>query len=822
MLWGDEASKLEDQPEHQAALQALASGLPEVAAVKWERLLHDASLTHEQADAIAMRMVEALVRARLPEKAIVALTLFQLPDEDFWLAQCRLLQGRLREAEILLRSYIKPGARYQEYAQMALGQVIGGQGRESTSRKEFRDLQSSSNPALSREARLLWNESEIVAGRSENVLKRLTTEERVDLRVSFLSACAYLENGDGKTAERILRKILEAKTPMPPRLRDACVLRLAEAYRLQVGRARKAEKLINKLLDQDEPIEFYETAFADLRELDDGDADLVTHLLSWAFQPKPAERQALALFHAAAVLRDRGHFTEAAGLVETFRTLFPDHPREGDALRMAMECYGAMQADDRVLELAKEWRNKFEAGSGGAVDYLTGMIRFSRKDFAQAMGLFEKAAQLSAELIPARRALYNMAVAAYFAGDKRAYEGCLVELQKKPDTENTDAPARKSSNTDDLAATLELEHARQLASKRDAGAEAALQTFIQSHGDHPLLVQAEVALAEFYLLNDTPLTKSAQTAVDACRAIKEVSQEWQERVDYTALWVKQAEADHPGVAKLGLAFLERWTKSARRDQVRMTVAQALYRSEEFAQAMAQFELLVEENAESPFAEAALFFAGKSSMAQINAEGLDHAIELWGEVAQRGGPLAREAQRQQALAKRREGKESDALAVIETLLTAKTPPTGEERLSLLVEKSELLMLIAKQEPKGLEDALGILRQIMQDAKAPRAWRSRAGVLLEQCLERMGKVSEALEVCHDVVESSLSGNSIATTPTDFLWLYRAGFSALRILEEHKQWEAAAKLADRLAKTNGDQAEEAKKHATRILTEHFIWDK
>ena len=816
------AVALVDRPEHQAALQALANGLPEVAAVKWERLLAVPELSHDDAGKVAMRMVDAYVRARVPEKAIVALTLFDLPDEDFWLAQCYLIQGRYREAERLLKSYLKADGKYASEAKLALGLAIGGQGRESTSRKEFKELQTDSNAAVAREARLLWNESEIVVGRSDSVLKRLAAEDRSDLQVTFLSACAYLEKGDGKAAEKILRRLLEDKQPMPPRLRDACILRLVTAYQLQPGRARTAERLLNQILDQDQPIEFYETAFSMLREMDDGDAEVLSKLLGWASQPKPAQRRALALFHAASIMRDSGQFSEAVGLIETFRSLFPRHPREADALRLAMECYGAMHADDRVLELATEWRNKYDAGSEGSVDYLTGMIRFSRKEYSEAMELFGKAAQAATDFAPGHRALYNMAVAAFFAGDSRAYESCLVELKKKPEIEALDGPARKPDENEDLAAKLQLERCLQLASKRDSSAESALQDFIKEHQGHPALVQAQVALAEFYLLNDMPLTKAAQSALDACSGIKDIAPEWQERIDYTAMWVREANGDHVGAARSGLSFLGRWPKSPRRDQVRMTVAQALYRGEEYAQAMAQFELLVEENTESPYAESALFFAGKSAMAQINAEGLDHAIELWSEVAQRNGPLANEARRQQALAKRREGKEGDALAVIESLLTAKNPPTGEERLSLLIEKGELLMLLAGQEPKGIDDAAAIFRQIQMDGKAPRAWRSRAGVLLSQCFERSGKVSEALEVCSDVVESSLAGNSIALTPTDYLWLYRAGFAALRMLEDRKQWDAAAKLADRLAKSGGDQAEEAKKHATRILTEHFIWDK
>lgn len=809
---------LQDLPEHQAALRALAEGMPEVAAVKWERILESSELRREDVSGAALRLVDASVRARLPDKAAVALTLFDVPEKEFWLAQCDMLRGRLREAENHFKTYLKNGGGpYESSAKLALGAVIAGQGREATARKEFKNLTTDRDPVVAKEARILWNENENAAGRADSVLRRMANEGHGDPEAIFVTACAYLEKHDGRMAERTLRRVLDSKKSMPPRLRDAYVLRLVEAYRLQPGRARTAERLLNQLINGDHPSAFYETAFSMLRELDDGDADVPTRLMAWAFQPKPEERRALALFHLASIFRDLGRYTEAAGLFETFRTLYPDHLRDGDALRLAMECYGAMGADDRVLELANEWRNRYDAGSGGAVDYLTGMIRFSRKEFGQAMALFSKAAAASTDLLPSQRALYNMAVSAFFSGDTQVYAQCLAELQKSPETSG-----KKEDEDADLGSKLELERCLQLASKRDAGTEAALQAFIKAHPGHPRLVEANIALAEYYLLNDMPLTRTAQSAIDACAALPAPAPEWAERIDYIKMWIREADGDFPGVAKAGLTFLERWPDSTRRDQVRMTVAQALYRAEDYAAAMAQFELLVEENAESPFAEAALFFAGKSSMAQINAEGLDHAIELWSEVAQRNGPLANEARRQQAIAKRREGKEGDALAAIESLLTAKTPPVGEERLALLVEKGELLMLLAPTEPKSLDDAVVIFRDIQKDRAAPRSWRSRAGVLLSQCYERMGKVSEALEVCHDVVESSLAGSSAAITPTDYRWLYRAGFAAIRLLEERKQWDAAANLAERLAKTGGDQAEEAKKLATRILTEHFIWDK
>jgi hypothetical protein len=88
--------------------------------------------------------------------------------------------------------------------------------------------------------------------------------------------------------------------------------------------------------------------------------------------------------------------------------------------------------------------------------------------------------------------------------------------------------------------------------------------------------------------------------------------------------------------------------------------------------------------------------------------------------------------------------------------------------------------------------------------------------------MTKPEEALEACYDVVESHLANATGSPTPAESVWLYRAGFAALDILERKKEWEAAAHLADRLANTSGDRAAEAKAYATRLRLEHFLWDK
>ena len=167
------------------------------------------------------------------------------------------------------------------------------------------------------------------------------------------------------------------------------------------------------------------------------------------------------------------------------------------------------------------------------------------------------------------------------------------------------------------------------------------------------------------------------------------------------MWWHEAAENSDGVIAQGQDFLTRWPQSARRDEVRMKVAQAYFRKEDYAKAMAQFIALAEEHGESPYAEVALFFAGRAALMQGTEEGVEKAITLWEEVVAREGPLMREARLQQALAKRRQGKEEDALGQIETLLRDTPLTLTEERFSLLTERGELYEAKAQIQPAAID-------------------------------------------------------------------------------------------------------------------------
>jgi hypothetical protein len=223
----------------------------------------------------------------------------------------------------------------------------------------------------------------------------------------------------------------------------------------------------------------------------------------------------------------------------------------------------------------------------------------------------------------------------------------------------------------------------------------------------------------------------------------------------------------------------------------------------------------------------LFFAGRASLMQGTAAGVEKAITLWAEVVAREGPLMREARLQQALAKRRQGEEADAMGQIDTLLRDTPLSRTVERFSLLTERGELFALLARKDPKNLDAAMADFRTVITDPAATRLRRARCGVLLAQCLQQSGKTGEALEACHDVIESYVGRNGIPVdtspiTPQGHTWFYRAGFMALDLLESRREWAGAAMLADRLAQAGGERASEAAQRATKLRLEHFLWEK
>lgn len=822
------AANLEVNTEYLLARRALAEGSPGVAALRAEELLQQQGheWSTDEKTMLATLAAEGWTRDGQPDRVL------RLTESEprpygvlFWRGQALLMQQKLEEAEEVLRGHERAG-RYSEQARLCLALVFMAQGRDALARRELKELRESKDPELAQRARLMFNESELPVGRHEVVIERLLREpDKNNPEVMFLRARAALQGGQFEEASKLAKQVL--KSPVGGmRLHHAAALLEAEIL-LGSGRVEEAQSSLVTFLDQSAEGDFQLEAFdllTRVREVlpEEKQAELPPEVLLWTTQSAQRQRQAHALYLAADWLAIRGRTREAVGVLESLLVGHPGHRMESAAMRRAMEIQGSLGHDARVLELAEVWRKKYGGGGISVVDLITGALLFGRGEFTEAMTRFQRAADLAGTLGERRRSLFNAAIAAIRAGESALYASLIGQLQSVSTADAQGVPSSNAgSRSGETAADLELDRALSLAASGQSTAALELLRFVEAYPDHARWVEAQVVLAELALLDTPPRVKAAETALDeASRKLEQAgasaeTNEMLQRVGYTRMWCKEAEADWKGVTEAGLAFLKAWPEAAISAEVRMKVADGFFRLEDYANAQTQFELVAKNDPTSEFAEAAIYSAGKAAMSLRN---VDVAVGLWETLAAQDGGLSRAARLQQALAKRREGKEAEALKVVNGLL-GETALDEVTRRMLLCEKAELLIQMGAVEAKHLDAAVAVLRDFLKAPEIKGSWRARGGYWLAYALHKLKQDVAALVACQNVTEQQDLAQGL--DPDAAAWYYRAGFLAVELLEQKGHWEGAARMAERLAQAGGERATEAQDIATKIRLQRFLWD-
>jgi hypothetical protein len=825
-----QAAGLAGSDEFRAAEAALADGLPEVAGVKAERLLQRQTWTRAEVRDLATFAAEAWARARSAEQVLKLAEAHDLHEESFWRAQALVLRGDLAEAReelVSSRETRTPKAR------LLLAQILTALGEHDAAPEELEPLLEQGTAEERQHARLLLAEIDIAGGRLHAARQNLDAlADPADPVAGLLRTRCHLLAGEVKAARESLQGVLDA-TRGGERNHHAAAVLMAEVLLLEKLPEQAWEHLI-KHLDSAAVSSMWTEAFnlLDRAWLARPEPRSIPEpVLAWILRgntaqqtpaTSPALAQAISEFsgHAAFIcarwLVAQERDLEATGLLESLLQLHPDHPRTNAALRLAIEIYTRLKADDRALALAEVWRAQFGGETGSTrVDFLAGDIYFRRGDYLQAQDAFQGAANMATTLSERRRALFNAAVAAVQGGDLVLYLGLLAQLEVAGGTQ---------AGTTDSAADLELDKALQAAAGRQDGAEDALRTFLTARPYHPRRVEAQIALAEWMLLASPPRVPEAQAMLDAIQLPANMEKNaatdsLRQRIDYTRLWLREASGDLKAVITEGPAFAKNWPASPLLVDVLMKTASAHFQLEDFASARTQFEIIAKAHPGSPHADSALYFAALSAMSVMSAEGRERALGIWEDLGKKGGPLAIPARRQQALVLRRQGDLAAALKVLDQILATSRLDRETRRLTLC-EKAEVLLLNGKKEPKSLEDATKLLRSFLtEDDSLPLLWRARAGFTLATVLHDAGSDAEALEACYDVLRAA--DTAPPANPAEYLWFTKAGFFGIELLEAAHQWEPAARLAEQIAELPGDRAQDARQLATKIRLAHFLWD-
>ena len=87
-------------------------------------------------------------------------------------------------------------------------------------------------------------------------------------------------------------------------------------------------------------------------------------------------------------------------------------------------------------------------------------------------------------------------------------------------------------------------------------------------------------------------------------------------------------------------------------------------------------------------------------------------------------------------------------------------------------------------------------------------------------RAGRIDEALATYESVIRGPRKPLKEGESPA-YAWFYQAGFAAIDLYKEKKNWKAAHDTAKTLAASEGPGAETARERAEQLATKNFIWE-
>ena len=375
----------------------------------------------------------------------------------------------------------------------------------------------------------------------------------------------------------------------------------------------------------------------------------------------------------------------------------------------------------------------------------------------------------------------------------------------------SDDPAKQAAQGD-----LLLEKGSVQAAQGKAEAAVSFQNFIRDFPSSPRVSEAWVALAELAFHGPKPDLETARQ--DLARARQgSPTPVASERADYLEIWLNDATPakDESQVIAAATAFLQRHPGSPFTAEVRMKLAEAYFRRQDFANAQTQFELLAQQNPDAALTEKALFFGARSAMSGMGAESLGHALALLDQVVKMNGDLKWAARNEEAAIERRLGKNDDALAIYDEVLKNEAKPP--ERREALCGKGDVLYEKGAADRQNYRRAVDLFQQLADDPGVSAHWRNQAAFKKGKALEKLSDNPAALTTYYAVLEEGMQPNR----QHEFFWFYKAGFSAAHLLEEASDWKSAVAVYRKLAAVGGTRSEEAKTRLTQLRLEHFLWE-
>ena len=789
---------------YREAVQAETEGLPEVSVTKLRQFLAG-NPSEPDIKTAKLLLAECLLKIRRPEEALTVLNDGSLTSAEAQQLKAEtLLRARRWDQAAGLFKKILNDAGSDRNARLGLAEAQLRKGERDQALATLRPLlKNETNP----DSRAVLMTAEIELNRTNldqatRLLNRLSGgNDTEQLQKQCLLGQIAFQAGNLYEAETAFNRVISASKGLTARLLTIAQLGLARVS-IQEQEFDEAESVMVKAIaDQSRSFmlpELFETLYS-VYALEQ--SPTLTPLIHWS-QEDPqevgADRPVFALYYLGELQLRMDSKAKGEATLRRLINDYPTHRLAGLATvavaRLKIDQGLAAQAVPLLVQwLANEANKRTEERV--QVEETLADAYFRVGKFSEAQELFFQLAGVE----PANRTrfLYGAAICALRSGDRQHYETAVRQLSSSPENQT-------------LLGGLEIARGTIEARSGQTGADTTLRHFLASFPDHPQTPEAHLLLAEIAF---TELPPNHAMAKSELAEISESSSETAEnkaRLNFFVL-ADDPQSSIAAVARAAQDFIQQYPDSATRAGVRLKLGEVYFRQNDFPNAQTQFELVAEQQPDSPLVETALFLAGEAARKSLNPSSVDRAVDLFEEVYKMDGSLRFQARLEQALTKRQIQQEKEAIVLLDDLLTQNIPQ--EIRCEALEAKGESQFSLGAKDKSQYEAAIKTFDSLAAVETNSPEWRQSALYRKAKCFEQLGKTDDALAALYDVLNAG--GNQ-----SDEFWFFRAGFDAAELLEARRAWSSAAAVYEKLTAIPSPRSEEAKSRLERLRLEHFLW--
>lgn len=364
-------------------------------------------------------------------------------------------------------------------------------------------------------------------------------------------------------------------------------------------------------------------------------------------------------------------------------------------------------------------------------------------------------------------------------------------------------------------ANLLLEKALAMASWGEEKSIKELERFLATYPHHKRTAEAWLALGELALNQKEPDNSLTTKALEALSNLP-LTEEEKERTARLKVLLPERNEQWNAARAAAKEYLDVYRSPELMIPMQLKMGELLYRDREYNQAFLYIQRVIHALPEkSPYLPYALFLSGKAAQLTGTQQSMEDALRVFSEVVKLESPYKTAAIIESASILSRRGQAREVIAMLDSFMGEQDLAPESRRLALALE-AEAWASLFSSDPTALEKAKKLTTKILEEENLPVSWKNRTLYQQAKFSEKAGDATEAIRDYHQIIHSP--GNEEAIP--EWGWYYKAGFSAMRLLEDQKNWLAAISLAETMAKAGGPLSEDAANRAKKIRLEHFVW--